>query len=349
MSNGQSIAGLRPGIASSDLLAPLVIRSSSAAVRVGNYGPSLLMNIDAQATIWVARDGSVRTDYGVPIPAGQSVPWVGGELWAILGSDTLSAGRTPTLVVTTYVHDWTNQAAIATAVLNSGTLLIDQPVLIQAGAMGGAATIGPFAVSTYQTVHLNTSPANVAGTPRVLTLTWQDSSGNTLATDVYRWSTTPDTSAVVEALPVRGSQLTITTSGGGANTQSVILTGSHRAWSPLMRSVGDRVLGTGTNAALATAGTLSFTLVRYDGPVSITVDAAGAGAAQSVFASIRDLVNNMIVVVQRDSGFVDSGTSRNEFTVKGVLPRNTCQAQVTNLSGANLSVNAIAIAAPEGT
>lgn len=352
MSNGHSVAGLRPPPASSDLLAPLRITSSSAAVRVGDYGPALIMNLDAQATVWIGRNGDVTSTRGVPVPAGQSVPWVGGELWAILGADTQSlASGSATIVVTTYVHDWQNQAVIATAVLNSGVVQVDNPAILLAGTMNANDT-RTLAVSTWQCVTLITSPAGVTGTQRQVVLNWEDSSGDVVSQDSYKWSLSPDTTLVLETLPCRGSQLVIQCLGGGANTQSVIVVASHRPFVPLMRGPFDRLVFNSqfTNVPASNGSTIINSSVRYDGPAYVTwnlTSAATAAAAAFIFVNERGSGSPVFAV--RDPGALDGGFSRNFGTAKIAIPRNGFSVQVSNENATNVLNGAVLIvASPEG-
>lgn len=223
-----------------------------------------------------------------------------------------------------------------------------------------------FDVSQFESVILRYAPNGASVTINV-TLQWfpystippGGSSIDSLGVDTFIW-TSVDHTELSKTLPCRGNGLLVTvnrTGGIAANVDFMRLYGSNRIWTPLMGIPSDsvnnganRVIASGNNVALATGGTFAvLPFTRYDGPFVLTVDCTGGATAQSIFGAVRDLQVGMFLAIQRDPGAVDSGTSRNEFTVKGVMTRNTCQVQLINLSGSNQSVQFMLIAAPEGT
>lgn len=153
--------------------------SGRAAVRAGSYKPPYrIINSSLGATIWIADNPSVATGRGTPVNPGTSTMWsTTGDLWIILGEDTASVNEGSAEVILSYdVSDWQpNPIAIATAILNSGVLVIDNPAIIISATSdnntGGIPVVyGPFDVSRYSSLILSLSVGTGLGTtPRSLT------------------------------------------------------------------------------------------------------------------------------------------------------------------------------------
>lgn len=340
----------------------------------GISGPFQVINGSTTATVWLADNSVVSDGHGIPLYPGTGMVWTGGQntgqLWAVLGLDSASqtAGSAPIFIGST-VRDWqANPIAVAVAILNSGLVLVDNPKLLANLSLNSATTYQSAAIDVrgFQTLQIRVVRSSVPNHTFDLNFNWIDANnGNILGVDSYRWTAT-DFLNMQTAIPCRGGFVTVSvqTAPAAVNPDTVLLIGSNRPWQPFMSlgglghtsglgtpdAYGNRVIASSTsNTLLATGNTghVSFNY-RYDGPAFLTVDTAGGATAQSIFGAVRDLVVSGYVGVYRDPGFVDTGTTRNEFTFKCVIPRNTCEVQLVNLSGANLNYNCVLVASLEG-
>lgn len=140
--------------------APLNIVVTNRVVRIQpSAAPFLIINTNLNATVWAANNPSVQPGIGTTINPGTSLTWTSpGEVFLILGNDTLSVTETSAAVIISYdASTWqASPAAIAAAVLNSGVLIVDRSLLLASSLtlLAGNST-AYFNVSQYSSVHFN--------------------------------------------------------------------------------------------------------------------------------------------------------------------------------------------------
>jgi hypothetical protein len=312
----------------------ITVTSSVVPIRIGMpyQAPYLITNLSAVSTVWVGTDSSVRSGNGMQIPPGgfltRNVP---GELWACLDSASTVAAQ---IVLDVTSSNWGgNPAAIATAILNSGVILTDNPVTLLSTAIT-SGTLGPIDVSTFQTIILSTVPSGVIGTNRTVYLEWQSSAGVILAQEQWAW-VVGDTQIVRTSLPIKGNVLFITVSGGGANSQSVTVVGSHRPFDAYMNVPFDRTLASASNSVLGSGATLpAATLIRYDGPAFITGSLIGTVAGDAVAVIVDDLVTGRELFFTMAANVAGVGTGHCTVNSPFNINRNSWSARLINQTAA---------------
>lgn len=307
-------------------------------------GPFQVINGSAVNTVWLADNPALRSGFGIPLYPGTGMVWTGsqgtGELWAV--QDTASTAASD-LIIGNDVKDWQpNPIALAVAILNSGIIMVDNPVTLFASAMA-VNTTQTFDVTTYQCIQFQSSPSNVVGTPRILTLDWLTAAGTVVCTDTWGWAVTPDTRLVQESVPCRAATLRVSVTGGGANSQSVIIVGSRRPFNTYMRMPNDRNLGTASNGALPNNTAMTVTPVRYDGPLIVAAFIIGGTGAYELKAT--DNVTGVIIGADTGVGVGTRGIS----TLHMVATRNSWTVAFTNLTGGAATANLSVTASPEAT
>lgn len=134
--------------------------------------PYRVINLSVTGTIWIADNPGLRLGLGTPINPGTSLRWTrDGDLWMIADE--------PTNAIISYdVDDWQpNPAAIAAALLNSGVIIIDNPLVLidddsYTSPFGGSSD--PFDVSRYQSLTLFARPADISIVTYVILLFYDD-------------------------------------------------------------------------------------------------------------------------------------------------------------------------------
>lgn len=166
---------------------------TSATRRYGSYpGGYQIINTSLEATVWAADNPSCKSGFGTPISPGTSIVWsTDGELFLCLGSDTQSVAAGNADVVISYdVQNWQpNPIAIAAAILNSGVIVVDQPVVLNNTTILAGGTRGPYDVSRYNSIALDVESLTAAN--GYLEILWYtDASMSFLvATDHISWAT----------------------------------------------------------------------------------------------------------------------------------------------------------------
>jgi hypothetical protein len=326
------------------------VNSSLQSVRIGSFGPSRIINTNlAGATLWIGNESVVRDGLGIPIAGGTSAPWTGqGDLWAILGTDASSVGQTIQVVVTSLVDDWQpNPIALAIAILNSGILLVDNPVTLfnqqNPNTNGGTATVD---VSTFQSLYVIASVVNPQSGN--LFLNWFDSAGTGIGQDVYRFAA-GDLNTEETSIPVKGSRLQVTWSVSAINSLNIQVIGSHRPWSALSRPLSDRRLIDQTNLAIPAGGSTTFTpSARYDGPAMVYVKAVGGGAAAGLLVAVNN-VQQGTAYESVVGGSLINGVNHAAGRVNFTFPRDTWTITVTQLAAVAEDITCTVVASPEGT
>lgn len=321
----------------------ITITSKTAPVRLGSYpAPYLILNTSVTDTVWISDDPSVATGLAIPLyPGGKLRRTVGGDVWGILDS---AATASVTVILAFTVDQWDpNVAAIAQAIVNSGTLLIDNPVaVIPATSITTSAdnwfpaANSVYDVRTLQSIFLSYFIDGTHAHTVLLTLSWYGSINATpfdlVGGDSFQWSSGDTASLVGEQLPVRGSFLRVDAFIAGApGIDTIAIVGSHRTWNPLARSaIGSRSLIAIQSVALGAGAAMTGTpLSRYDGPVIVSAGYVPGAAADNIDWQIQDLVTVKPVATGSLSG---SSNAVLGHTVAAATPRNTWNIVLVNRS-----------------
>lgn len=359
---------ITPGILPSSIQASVTVRSATQPLRVGAYGPSLVINTSFAATVWISETDDVRDGLGVPLGPGTSAEWTGAsDLWVILGTDAGSAGQAPVVIVTSAVAQWQpNPIALATAILNSGIIAVDQPAVLLSRASANpianpvvGSVLGVFDVSRYRSVIVGYVP-NPAGHTIDLNFVWCSSLAaatagpaayETMGEDRFTWIAADTSVLEAKVLPVRGAALRVfATLGAGAGTGDFMTVMASNRELQLAGNLGGfsrRIITASAGALAGGTGTVSTPGFRYDGPAVVAAFFNPTAAGQTVDWQLYDTASNL---------FFAAGTLVNTpaVTVVGqtvgvVCPRFSWAGIITNRAGVALTCGLSVTAAPEGT
>lgn len=339
----------------------VTVNSSKAPSRISAFSESFtIINSSTVSTVWVGDDPSVHTGTGIKLaPLASARRIAGVETYVILDTGSTVPAS---LLLSFTIDQYQDPYSVALALQNSGLILVDNPVsVIPATTVGPGTTSLPSAstlydVRTLQSVYLDVT-TNIGAVAHTITVTllWYSNINaiptESLGGDRFGWANTDVWPLVGRQIPVRGSYLRVQVdiAGAGASDQ-VALLGSYRPWTLLGMNVGDRVLASGINVALATGASITTApQMRYDGPVQIGWVAFGGAAAGPIVFQINDLVTGRVVAAFQDPALVALGTSRSYGNVHCIAPRNSWNFVLGNLSAGNTNIQFQATAAPEGT
>lgn len=269
--------------------APLNITVTNRVVRIQPYTPPFqIINTNLNATIWAANNPSIQPGVGTSINPGTSLEWSSpGEVFLILGNDTLSVTEGSAAVIISYdVNSWQpSPAAIAAAVINSGVLVIDKPV--QLFNNGNTSDTGALDISRYNSILLELG-SNGATT---FTISWENGASNVFQEYLYCYS--PTFAIWRGALPCKGAQVQVTSNA----PSSVKLVASYRTVPAIQNQIpisfnnllanfsGSMPTGTGTanlyslpyfgevfvTATQTVVGTNSYLVISQDGSATFTL------------------------------------------------------------------------------
>lgn len=165
--------------------------------RYGSYpGGYQIINTSLYSTVWASDNPSMQSGQGTPISPGTSINWTGdGDIFLIVGDDATSLnpllGNSIAAVVLTYdVQNWQpNPVAVAAAVLNSGIIIVDNPLQMVNSVLAG--TTAAFDVSRYNSLQCIFVPF-AAGGPSSITIQWSDTASfaGILFQDTISWGVT---------------------------------------------------------------------------------------------------------------------------------------------------------------
>jgi hypothetical protein len=266
---------------------PVNITVRSTPIRGGSYPAGYqIINTSLEATVWVANNPAVAAGSGTPINPGTSIVWnTDGDLWLILGVDTTSVAAGSADIVLSYdVHSWQpNPVAIATAVLNSGVLIIDNPVtLLETTDLGVATnTYGAYDVSRYNSVILRFNLVTAIGTyPRSIKVVFTEEPVYSASSDlnqlyVIQWEISQAYTLGIQysaTIPIRGKYCFVWVSGAGNQDIDIALTASYR-----QSAYGSLGFGQSLVSGAGIANGRSFTLLE-----TLVQIPPGGGAASSI-------------------------------------------------------------------
>lgn len=179
--------------------------------RYGSYPAGYqIINTSLTATIWAADNTSCRPGQGTPISPGTSIVWnTDGDLFLCLGNDTQSVTAGTAAVVLSYdIGGWQpDPTAIAAQVLNSGVIIVDQPVKLNDTTLNYLVDPirGPYNVSKYNSLFVTV--LNELFRDGYLELQWYSNAGasttDLLAVDHISFASSPN-SLWQGQIPCRG-------------------------------------------------------------------------------------------------------------------------------------------------
>lgn len=201
------------------LQAPVYYPIGTSPTRAGRYdGPYTIINYDANAgTVWVADNAGLAPGQGTPIYPGTSLIWEkSGDLWVVGENNT-------TQIILSYdTSMWQpNPAAIAAAILNSGVLIIDDPIRIANGQVLTAGQTIDADISKYQSLILSVSgrPGNTSSSEVAIRYPSTGLAKRiSMAANALGWS---------GVLPLLGEDLQIAALNGGVTVTATL---SHRPY-----------------------------------------------------------------------------------------------------------------------
>ena len=128
--------------------------SSTAPIRVAGSkdAPFRILNMETSGTVWLSENAGLRAGEGQPLHAGTSFLWLRPtELYAIC-----DPGESCDIIITTEIDDWQpDPAAIAAAIVNSGIIIIDNPVTILQASINGPGQISTIDISRFQSLNIS--------------------------------------------------------------------------------------------------------------------------------------------------------------------------------------------------
>jgi hypothetical protein len=241
--------------------------STDAPFRVINLGTS---------TVWVSDNSGLIPGAGTPIYGGTSLQWVKpSQLWAI-------ADTTSEILVTTEIDDWVGDPtaasiAIATQILNTGVIIVDNPVPLLTQALTGPGLSGAVDISKFQSLDVSVSLVTAAGGTDEIDLLFTDSGTTTYRTSLnftvvgHVWTA---------QIPCYGNQLQFSIPFG--SRFNMYVAGSHRQVSQVRQRIDvagqpqvDLVFGA---PSLVGASTTSFIAPPWHGRLAMECEVSATPA-----------------------------------------------------------------------
>lgn len=231
--------------------APVRYRCRSTPTRAGVYKPpyTIISPLDSTVpgvrtpTVWIADNAGLQVGLGTPLYPGTSLTWTQeGELWVV--SDT------PTDIIVSYdVEDWQPDpasiaVATATALITSGIVLVDNPVVLFSANLTAAngRTTGWIDISRYQSLSIQLAEiAASAGTFDSCQIEFSNDNGVTISMvrTIETFDVNPNIGSTWRAnIPASGTFVRISSSLTSTN-YALKLTGSNRPRSNIEQSVID--------------------------------------------------------------------------------------------------------------
>jgi len=192
------------------------------------------LSTNANAVAWIADNAGLQTGAGTPLYPGASFVWQKpGDFWVIGESEF-------DIVVSSDAVDWDpNPIAIATAILNSGVLLVDQPVVVFNGALTAGNSTPNLDLSRYQSMVVRIFPTT-ANLNQRLGIRYT-SAGLTMNYDV-----SAITAGWQGTLPVLGSTVQFTAFNGAFDVVVVASNRPYRSTQDLLGNPNANFFVTGT-------------------------------------------------------------------------------------------------------
>jgi len=194
--------------------------------------------------VWISNNTGIAPGIGTPVYPGTSLQWMNpSELFAV-------SANAAEILVTSEIDDWQGDpialaTAIATEILQSGVVVIDNPVtLIRLGVLTSTNTsTAIYDVSRYNTLTLDLGLL-VAGTDSSeVTLNFLDDLGNVLGSHSIMWHT-PQSPRVRMSFPIRGSGVQLTqVTGSPMQLRIFAMVASSRIIQSIETQIVDIVVG----------------------------------------------------------------------------------------------------------
>jgi hypothetical protein len=307
--------------------------NDSSAVRIATLVPPYtIINLSTEGTAWLADNPGVRVNYGTPLYPGTSLQWNRvGELWAIGDSDFLIQASKDVL-------DWEpNPIAIATAILNSGVLVIDNPVTVFDGQLNANNSTPRIDTSRYQSVIFTITPLSGPTflSPDSILIFFNASPGILSGIDRQITFISPVTYSVT--MPIIGAGLMVT---AGPGNFDLTITLSHRQY-PMIQTIGNPSVFNNLNTILfvtdqliATGATASLDGgIPWFGEVELAVYANNGAVAPgtNIFIGDPNVGGNIYKTSMTAVGTGTIAACQFRYVMTGVALR----VAVNNLTGAD--------------
>ena len=316
----------------------------------GNYQ---VINPDLTATVWLGETQSVGVGRGIPLYPGTGMVWTASQgthkLYAVNDQPTASD-----VIIGNMVRDWQpNPIAVATAVLNSGVIIIDQPVILFGPALNSVAAQG-FAVGSlidvrrFNSVYIRN--LYVAGTGSI-SLVWYSDPVNQIqvGADSYSWAN-GDNLTSSEQIPVCGAYLSVQWNWSQINGFNLTIQGSNRPVPIMRQRMSDRnVLQRALTSVAGNGGTLTTNpSYRYDGPAILQCFADAGGANEPYFVQINNIVSGISQKIYFFSGPAGATNTVASLITPIVIPRSTWSVTMNNQTAAPKNMACWVTTCPEG-
>jgi len=227
------------------LQSPVNYTVLTSASRAGSYdGPYQIINRSLEFAIWAAGNPSVSVGTGTVIYPGTSATWEqDGDLWLI------PEGGTAEVTISYDVSTWQpNPIAIATAILNSGVIVVDNPVEFFANLVLTGNPTDLFDISRYQSISVdfNAFPNPIVTKELNVYIEWYESEnlGTLIATQLVQFIPGADTPKWSAQLPCIGAFVRFSCVGQAGSSCLVQAVASHRSVDTMTQTIYENSTGT---------------------------------------------------------------------------------------------------------
>lgn len=296
--------------------------------------PYRIINESVEVTVWLSQNAGMRIGEGIPLFPGTS------QLWEDDGGFYAIGEGTATLIVTTSIRDWQpNPIALATAILNSGVLLVDDPQILYNAALNAPNFTPVFNTERFQSVQVLVE--NTGGAPGEFTITFYitDDLGLFVPTMTYQLDMTA-TDRWSGHIPCMHNALRIRALSGGP--YQVMVVSSNRQITGIRQDGGSPFLAADFNTTVLPGNTLTQDIIPWFGMVRTQVQlvCAAAMATSELQQLTYDVAGAASRVMQRVTP-VAAGAAANQFQATLDYPLAGGSASVALVN--NTAVNFTAV------
>jgi hypothetical protein len=296
--------------------------------------PMRVINESTEITVWLSQNSGMRIGEGTPLFPGTSLLWEEDGGFYAIGEGIAD------IIVTGMVGDWQpNPIAIATSILNSGVLLVDDPQILWNQQVTAPNFTTTFDVSRYQSMNIRV--ANAGGAPGRVTITFYitDDAGLFLPTLVYELQMTA-TDVWSGHVPAMHNAMRIRALSGGP--YEVLVVSSNRQVAGLRQDGGSPFLASAFGQTVLAGAALTQDIIPWFGMVRTQVQLTSLAAmgASELQQTLYDVAGGAAVVMQRVTPGAAGGTV-NQFQATldfpmaggsaGVVLNNTTGVNFTNV------------------
>lgn len=290
----------------------------------------MVINDSPGTVIWCDNDSSVTVGNGTPLYGGTSLRWTYPQLW-IVGEEEAD------VIVTSDVDQWeADPVAVATAILNSGQLIVDDPIQVFLGGFGSSGT-GEFDVSKYQTVSITMNCGGLTSVtnPTVVRLRFT-SAGQTVLTRILTFINARE---VQMTFPIVGDSVSLrTTLGPDVSVAQITL--SHRQNSLIQSFSEGHTLVHRTNLTIADGTSLDIDdMTPYFGECFISCAYQGTGPGDTNVRLMFPDAFGGLDVIDALGPFNTVGANYRIERARVVFSGMPCRFRIANQSGSSQDFN----------